>query len=818
MIKTKMKIWKKALIGIFLGTIIFTAMPVFGEVVSDDKHDSQYSQYTPFTSYTAYAADPEPAEKKSGAKKASAEAQKFQKTMIEVASSTQQLLNYLLWPVLVMIGGLLDNSILFSNGMEERLREIWINIRNIVNIFFVLIMLGVAIYNVLGIGEEGSNYSIKTMLPRLIIGIIAVNFSFLAIKITLDLVNVLTVSIFAITDEVGAATVGSYFVGAGDKDSNPESTSQEEQRTALFCHSFNGMTPAEFDPKEPDIYEGKVKAKLLMATVDKYIKKAGITLDKEDTTLELKKAKLAKDKTGMNELYLAEEKEVLENRICEGIGLTDHGQSFLDKWGSQNAALALAVNMTDMVFYQGIPVGTENIEKLAINGLFSMLMYMMYATSFIALFVVLLGRLVFMWIAIAMSPVITLFLVVPGIKEQLGEAGKHIDEFVKQAIAPVIIAVVLTIGWIMLSAIKNTNVWNASIPLPETGFPVVGLGTLQDIIVALGTVAIVWLGAKAATGSLITSKVTDSIFGAAEGTMKFLTEKPLRHADWIPITVRGEKKQYSMDEVLTAGRSAENKFSNSTELWDDIADTKTMPNNWLRDKYDKDGTKGDNSKQIAGYMKTHLADNKTFTKQGLDELKHINGLKGGNAALMHAFTQMKMKKPNTKQLAEFFEKGTIDGKDVTQQIRDASYGNDAQGAIKTELASERKPKKTDTPAEVKKPTPAKKDATPEPAADTAPKKVVDGAAAGETKVKDASVVNKSLTQLNTLLIGGKGMDDAGVKAELQKMTAGLDEGAKAGDIRVLLEDNLTEAAKATMATVGTEAEIEAAIEAAMPEG
>ena len=99
-----------------------------------------------------------------------------------------------------MTGSLLDNDLIFGGAMGERLLDIWVQIRNLVNIAFVLILLAIAVYNVLGIGEEGGGLPLafKTAIPKFVLALIAVNFSFLAVKVILDFTNVITGAVFAL--------------------------------------------------------------------------------------------------------------------------------------------------------------------------------------------------------------------------------------------------------------------------------------------------------------------------------------------------------------------------------------------------------------------------------------------------------------------------------------------------------------------------------------------------------------------------------------------------------------------------------------------
>ncbi|MEK7145962.1 MAG: hypothetical protein AAB802_02140, partial [Patescibacteria group bacterium] len=106
-------------------------------------------------------------------------------------------LNSLLWPVLLLIGDLMDTDLILGPGMEEKLLGIWVEIRNLVNIGFVLVLLAIAFYNVLGLGSEG-NLALKTALPRLVIGLVLVNFTFLGGRLVVDAANLATTAVFAL--------------------------------------------------------------------------------------------------------------------------------------------------------------------------------------------------------------------------------------------------------------------------------------------------------------------------------------------------------------------------------------------------------------------------------------------------------------------------------------------------------------------------------------------------------------------------------------------------------------------------------------------
>lgn len=449
---------------------------------------------------------------------------------ISVLITIQGFLNRLIWPVLVMIGGLMDNSLLFGSGMEERLREIWVPIRNIVNILFVIALVGIALYNVLGVGDENGSYSIKSILPQIIVGIIAVNFSFLGIKVFLDGINVLTSSIFALPGQVSE--------GLDIVIDTNNSSEYDKKVVERFCANLQGQKLSEV--KSDAALEAEVE-ELIYRNIATH---NGVSIKQGDTIASIK-AKIENNP----DLKKKFDNEVEINKkgyLCSGLKLSESGKIFLSRWNSRNAALAMALNMSKIVFYEDIDFSAKNIEKLAVNVIFSMMLYLVYVASFLALFVVLLGRMVVLWISIAMSPLLLLGLAVPVIKEKVSLFGTIIEKFMKNAIAPLGIALSMTIGWIMLRAIQSVNdISETSQVFTATqGIPVVGLGTLQDLIVALGTVGIVWLGVFSAAEGTVAEGVTNVMKDGLTRVGKFVATAPLRNTPIMPIKLGGGEEEY----------------------------------------------------------------------------------------------------------------------------------------------------------------------------------------------------------------------------------------------------------------------------------
>jgi len=108
----------------------------------------------------------------------------------------------LFWPLICLISSLVDNDFVMGGQISETLRSVWIQIRDLVNIGFVFILLLIALFSVIGSEELESKLPMKSTLPKVIIAMILVNFTFFISKVAIDTVNVLTVAVYAIPSQI----------------------------------------------------------------------------------------------------------------------------------------------------------------------------------------------------------------------------------------------------------------------------------------------------------------------------------------------------------------------------------------------------------------------------------------------------------------------------------------------------------------------------------------------------------------------------------------------------------------------------------------
>ncbi|MFA7686039.1 MAG: hypothetical protein WCX95_04540, partial [Candidatus Gracilibacteria bacterium] len=451
----------------------------------------------------------------------------------------------LLWPILYMIGGLMDNSLLFGGGMGQRLRDLWVPIRNIVNIFFVIGLVGIALYNILGIGEDGGNFAIKTVLPKLVVGIIAVNFSFLGIKVALDAVDVVTTAIFALPNEIG--------------DTGLVSPAQEES----LCYNLAGVTKKEGDA----LTIAELNENRQTAAFKRIAQKYAIKIEAGEKSAEIAVKEPIPADAEKKKAFDADIAAYKANDICDGRKLANSGKAYFDKFKSSNVALSLALNMTN---FQMIPQQeiaslrtVDDVSKLAINAIFGVVMYIIFAASFVALLLVLVARLVVMWLSIVVSPLLIVAMAIPSVKEQLGAINKISEHFVKHLIVPIPIALSLSIGWIMLKSIQGQKFQPLLAQGTDfsLGIPVLGMSTLQELVVSIGCVAVIWMGVFTSAEGTIAATATGWIGEKLKAAGTFLGKAPFKYGKWIPIG----GKNYSLGSLSTFVDRVQDKINRPDE-------------------------------------------------------------------------------------------------------------------------------------------------------------------------------------------------------------------------------------------------------------
>lgn len=398
------------------------------------------------------------------------------------------LLNYITWPLLMMIGALMDSDLIVGPGMEDSLLQIWRDVRNIVNIFFALALLVMAIYNVLGFGEEGplSSYAFKKMLPRFVLAVILVNFSFIICKVILDVADTLTNAVFAVP-QYGVTQLN------------------EAELAKKICPSF-------FSEK---------------------LEKIGVIVGTEGEN------QLCDNKTTFTGSAIKFFKQDVNSNTAALMLAINMGQ------------LHSQMDISEVIEKFGEAGGKITLDDFLINTLFSVLIFVVYAITFGVLALFLIVRVVVLWLVIALSPLAALMLVLPEEANASSDFDIK-KQFLTHAFAPVVIAFSMAIGFMMLTAYQKLggSFSPGSPESLQLGVTISGMGDVHKLILATGAVVVVWVGVFTAAGkSEVIGTMIGNFKNTMETWGKEIATS-WKYATIIPIKVDGQKTGYSLEHFI----------------------------------------------------------------------------------------------------------------------------------------------------------------------------------------------------------------------------------------------------------------------------
>jgi len=493
------------------------------------------------------------------------------------------LVHAVFWPILLMLGGLMDNDLIFGQEIGERLREIWVVIRNMVNIAFVFVLLVIAFYNVTGLGGEG-NFALKTALPKFVIALIAVNFSFLACKVILDAANVVSMAVYDIAGSIDAEEYeadalkqqlefnlcnSSTYVACGrkvapdDSDSGTTNTTEEGMDAATSSEGAEAASASIYAKIAAECTEETRETKYSDANP---IAKAFCCSSNTDGDTPCENV--------AGEAVTAPQAENDDDMLIYP-AFNDAGKSFFMQLDQNNIGIIMAINLGSLnhlteVSSSGLS-GSTGIKEISINTLFSVLMYIVFGFAYIALFIVLLARLVVLWLVIALSPIIALTSVLPQMSQYTSELNLG-EKFVQHLMAPIIIGLSMSIGFLMTDKLNSEGAGGIDMGLTgassysalkdgsSTGtFLAPNISDLQQLMIACIAVAVVWLGVFGAADKTIASSVTSPIKDFGTKAAKFIAKLPT-YAPIVPImTKEGEEaKPYSFSEITSVMKDITN--------------------------------------------------------------------------------------------------------------------------------------------------------------------------------------------------------------------------------------------------------------------
>lgn len=389
--------------------------------------------------------------------------------------------------ILLNMTQFLMQNTFFSNGiMMQALNSIWVLSRDIVNIAFALMLIGVAIYTII----TADTKFVKEKLVNFVLAVILVNFSWFFPRVIIDVSNVLTATVFSIPQMLPGPS----------------------------CHTINERGVAE---------ECKVM-------VDSYI------LGSEDEMKTWCNTNPPIQGNGPNGVhtdcfrypgFYAWKSQRMSDALNNG-------------WAPSTAILnGLVISFIKVTNLPKVPASVGNIQAptgtsadyyAAMNILFTIMMSFVFILAtllpILGLAVGFLVRIVVLWVCIAFMPFTFIGYAVKGtLTTQLFGFETDIwKNFVTAAFLPATVGIPLVIGFIMMSTAARIPM-PSSFPLTFGGMPLIsGVPNWWAMLWMIAAVGILWKGSfDALKRNDIVGKFTEPMRNLGNTVFKGAMQLPL---------------------------------------------------------------------------------------------------------------------------------------------------------------------------------------------------------------------------------------------------------------------------------------------------
>lgn len=427
-------------------------------------------------------------------------------------------LNLGIWIVFTLLMQLLDTSMFLGDDMIGILNEVWILSRNLVNIAFAIILIGTAVYTIVTNNKE----LIAEHMKKFVLAIILVNFSWFIPRVIIDVANVTAATIFDIPSMIDVAGTACEYRSPTIVKLYPD----------LPQNTCSEILPSTDPPQYRCPCAAVIDAKFFLS-------------DEEARNL--------KSEDGWNPI-------LAETMYIRLTALSSIG----DAAPSSTILNGLIINHARLMGLASVPPSVKNdeISSLIMFLMKEAIVLLLHVALFFPLAAMMLAfiiRIPILWLTIAFMPFMVLQFVVPE-KFTEGYPQKIWDHFLKAAFLPAIVAIPLTVGFIMVNAAQKAGILDN---LRTVEFPLTGnISDFQEMLWLIMTIGILWVGVFSTLEKMgIMAMGSQAIKGAGEGLGKFAIKTPLS-IPFIPLPGGGTTS------LLNAGRTVKNvgQLDNPSEL------------------------------------------------------------------------------------------------------------------------------------------------------------------------------------------------------------------------------------------------------------
>ncbi|MDD5197356.1 MAG: hypothetical protein PHN60_00685 [Candidatus Gracilibacteria bacterium] len=461
-------------------------------------------------------------------------------TIISILNLGIGILTFLITPLIMLAGWLLSPDWTFGEifGLRPILHQLWILISNVVYVIFGFMLVFIAFANIFG-GEHSKAYEMKTMLPKLVTGMLIVPFTWFIVSAVLSVSNVLTASVIQLP-------VSTILKAGGE--------------TSGFL-------------KDPIIPKTIIYSKGAGFGTESSTGANGFTNNKEFT---------ASNCSGGSADCLT-----IEEFLTNGKG------------GAYNLLSVYAYGIFRIQEYKEISVeeGINKILDIASKLGFGIIFFVIFGILVIAIIYALFSRALMLWLYAMFSPVFALTFVLGDKAKKLEKFT--IKEFISLAMVPVYVSAALAFGLMFLGLVmgatnsggdgkitsdvvtitpegdSTTTFKFGEITLTTVGLLTpklksgtgkaldIGKGVIGTIIVNVLALAILWMAVMAALGA---SKITEAAVQPIKGFGDEIGKLAMKAPQYVPIPLPskdGKDRSLTMAGVGAMGGSISSAISSA---------------------------------------------------------------------------------------------------------------------------------------------------------------------------------------------------------------------------------------------------------------
>lgn len=431
--------------------------------------------------------------------------------LVQKISIVNTIMHVVILIVLNFVQYLLQADFFTNPMMMSALNNIWRLSRDIMNVLFAVMLIGVALYTIVTANKK----YVTENLMHFILAVLFVNFSWFYPRIIIDVSNILTATIYSIPQIMGTST----------------------------CQTFNpsgGTSPCKI-VTDIQLFGSNVEQGNFCAGLAKPDCPCvqGIACYKFDTYASVVSAgNMGVGHVMINGLVVNFTKILELTKVPASLG----------GGAPATAGRTFVINL-----------------QIIMIIVIAFLIQLAVVLPLIGLVAGLLARIVIIWVTTAFMPFTFLGLVVNG------KLGTNVfgfefdiwDDFLNAAFLPAMVALPLTIGFVMLTAVAQVPSPNASFPMSWNIPLVAGFTSWWPLLWIVAAVGILWTGAfKALEKNKYISGFTGKLKGIGEGLFSAGLQAPLL----IPLPMPGGRAPMNLGGALSLPMRAGDAIRSSARL------------------------------------------------------------------------------------------------------------------------------------------------------------------------------------------------------------------------------------------------------------